>query len=237
MIIEIVQGREPPDNPDGITVVIDVIRAFTTAWFAFQGGTRRIRLVGSPEEGFALEKRIPGTPLVGEVEALPIPGFDYGNSPLEISRARLPEELIMLTTNGVRATLNARASRRVLVTGLVNADATVEAIRGLSTGADERVVLVASHPTGDEDLACAEYMLDQLGGPGIELEEAEERVRRCEAALKFLQRRHPRLHPEDVHMAAESRSTEAFAIQAHYYRPEPVIERLDWPFDELESGE
>lgn len=235
MIIEIVQGREPPDNPDGITVVIDVIRAFTTAWFAFHGGVRRIRLVGSADEGFALEKRIPGTPLVGEIEALPIPGFDYGNSPLEISRAHLPEELIMLTTNGVRATLNARDSRRVLVTGLVNADATVDAIRGLSTGESERVVLVASHPTGDEDLACAEYMLDQLGGPGIELEEAEERVRRCEAAQKFLQRRHPRLHPEDVHMAAESRRAAGFAVQAHF-TPEPVIQRLDWPFDEVESG-
>lgn len=231
MIIEITQGREPPNNPDGITVVIDVIRAFTTAWYAFRGGVQRIWLVGSKDEGFALEKRMPGVPLVGEIEALPIPGFDYGNSPFEISRARLPETLIMLTTNGVRATLNARDSRRVLVTSLVNADATVEAIRGLSTGTDERVVLVASHPTGDEDLACAEYMLGQLGGPGIDLETAVERVRHCEAAQKFLKRLHPRLHPEDVHMAADSRGSDGFAIQARF-RTAPVIERLDWPFDE-----
>lgn len=236
MIIEITQGHEPPDNPDGITVVIDVLRAFTTAWFAFRGGVRHIWLVGSKEEGFALERRMPGVPLVGEIEALPIPGFDYGNSPWEISRAELPETLIMLTTNGVRATLNARDSRRVLVTSLVNADATVDAIRGLSRDEHERVVLVASHPTGDEDLACAEYMLDQLGGPGIELEDALERVRRCEAAQKFLQRRHPRLHPEDVHMAAESHGADGFAIQARFNNTTPVIERLDWPLTEVASS-
>ena len=230
MQIEIIQGHEPPDNPDGITVVIDVVRAFTTAWYAFANGVRSIWPVATAEEAFSLQREIPGVPLVGEENALPIPGFDYGNSPLEISRARLPETLIMRTTNGVRATLNARQSRRVLVCGLVNAEATVQAIRGLASSPDERVVLVASHPVGDEDLACAEYMLSLLGGPGIDLETAMERVRRCEAAQKFLRRLHPRLHPEDIHMAAESLGRDAFAMEV-IFRPRPVIHRLDWPMD------
>lgn len=231
MRIEIIQGHDPPHNPDGITVVIDVVRAFTTAWYAFDNGVRRIWPVATAHEAFALEREMPGVALVGEQDALPIPGFDYGNSPLEIHRACLPDALIMRTTNGVRATLNSRLSRRVLVCGLVNAAATVDAIQALATGPDERVVLVASHPVGDEDLACAEYMLGMLDGPGINLETAMERVRRCDAAEKFLKRLHPRLHPEDIHMAAESLGGDAFAMEVSF-RPRPVIRRLDWPIDE-----
>lgn len=230
MQIEITQGHEPPDNTDGITVVIDVLRAFTTCYYAFRNGVKRIWMVGSAEEAFALRETLPGVPLAGEVEALPIPGFDHGNSPLEISRSRLPDSLILRTTNGVRTTLNARRSRRVLVCGLVNADATVDIARALSTGPSERVILAASHPTGDEDLACAEYMLNRLGGPGIELEEALERVRHSQAAWKFLHRVHPRLHPEDVHMAADSHGTEGFAMAVDF-DPHPVIRRLDWPLE------
>lgn len=230
MQIEISQGHEPPDNTDGITVVIDVIRAFTTCYYALRTGVERIWAVRTAEEAFALQKEMPHIPLVGEIGALPIPGFDYGNSPLEISRARLPKEMVIRTTNGVAATLNARRSRRILVTGLVNADATVEAIRGLSAGEDDRILLVASHPTGDEDMACAEYILDRLGGPGITLEDAIERVRHSFAAQKFLHRVHPRLHPEDIHMAADSHGTGGFAMIVEPL-PRPVIRRLDRPFE------
>lgn len=225
MRIEISQGHEPPDNSGGITVIIDVIRAFTTAYYAFRGGVERIWLVATAEEAFALQRELPGVPLAGEIQALPIAGFDYGNSPLEISRARLREQLILRTTNGVAATLNARRSRRILVTGLVNADATVEAIRGLAASEDERVLLVASHPTGDEDMACAEYILDRLGGPGIDMEAATERVRHSFAAQKFLHRAHPRLHPEDIHMAADSHGREGFAMLVDPL-PRPLIRRL-----------
>ncbi|MGB1222163.1 MAG: hypothetical protein ACPG43_11510 [Alcanivoracaceae bacterium] len=38
MDITLYRGHTPPANPDGITVVIDVIRAFTTAHEAFVGG-------------------------------------------------------------------------------------------------------------------------------------------------------------------------------------------------------
>lgn len=228
MQIEISQGHEPPDNTNGITVVIDVIRAFTTCYYALGNGVRHIWAVRTAAEAFELQKQMPGVPLAGEEHALPIAGFDYGNSPLEISRARLPESLILRTTNGVAATLNAHRSRRILVTGLVNADATVEAIQGLVTGDDDRVLLVASHPTGDEDMACAEYILERLGGPGIPLEQAIERVRHSYAAQKFLHRVHPRLRPEDIHMAADSHGTEGFAMAVEPL-PRPVIRRLTWP--------
>ena len=40
--------------------VIDVLRAFTTAAFAFAAGVREIVLVGAVEEALALRERLPG---------------------------------------------------------------------------------------------------------------------------------------------------------------------------------
>lgn len=44
----------------GIVVVIDVIRAFTTAAFAFDAGARDVVLVSTVEEALNLRERMPG---------------------------------------------------------------------------------------------------------------------------------------------------------------------------------
>lgn len=223
MQIDIVRGHHPPENPRGATVVIDVIRAFTTACLAFRNQVRLIRPVATADDAFALKRQYPDAVLVGEIDALPIPGFDYGNSPWEIDHAPLHDkELIMRTTNGIAATLNARRSQQVLVAGLVNAEATVA---WLSHQAFEQVVLVASHPTGDEDMACAEYMRGLLGGDGITLADAIRRTRSASAAAKFLERHHPNLHPEDIDMAASSLGKEGL-VMAVSYEPAPLIHLL-----------
>ena len=54
MDIHIAQGHNPPHNIHGITVVIDVIRAFTTSHHAFRKGLRCIWPVASAEQAFAL---------------------------------------------------------------------------------------------------------------------------------------------------------------------------------------
>ena len=223
MQIDIVRGHHPPENASGATVVIDVIRAFTTACYAFRKQVSGIYPVFTADEAFALKQQLPDALLVGEIEALPIPGFDFGNSPWEIDRAELAERaLIMRTTNGIAATLNARSSRQVLVAGLVNAEATVA---WLKRHQFDRVVLVASHPTGDEDVACAEYMSGLLGGQGIPLAAAIQRTRHASAAVKFIERHHPNLHPEDIEMAATSLGHEGLVMGVSY-EPAPLIQLL-----------
>lgn len=56
MQIKISQGHNPPHNIHGITVVIDVIRAFTTSHEAFLGGASHIYPVSTAEDAFALRK-------------------------------------------------------------------------------------------------------------------------------------------------------------------------------------
>lgn len=202
MRIRIYRGHQPPPNPEGATVVIDVIRAFTTAHYAFVGGAREIFLVATADAALSLKAKNPSLLLAGEIDALPIDGFDFGNSPHEIRQADVHgRTLVQRTTNGVIATLAARNSAAVLVAGLVNAEATAHWLRQQPW---QDILLVASHPHGDEDMACAEYLRGLLGGEGIALEEAIQRTRNASAAVKFLDGRHPRLHAEDIALAADS---------------------------------
>ena len=78
MKISIAQGHNPPHNINGITVIIDVIRAFTTSHEAFLGGASHIYPVSSADDAFRLREDYREGLLVGEVQALPIDGFDHG---------------------------------------------------------------------------------------------------------------------------------------------------------------
>mgnify|MGYP001054413903 FL=1 len=221
MDIHIAQGHNPPHNIHGITVVIDVIRAFTTSHHAFRKGLRCIWPVANAEQAFALrDEHLPEALLAGEVDALPIPGFDFGNSPWEVDQAELQgKELILRTTNGVAATLRARDSLEVLVAGLVNAEATANYLRKQNP---PTVVLVASHPTGDEDVACAEYIRHLLGGDGITYQAARERTLTAKAAQKFYAGTHPRLRPQDIEAAASSEGPNALTMHVRF-DPQPCI--------------
>ncbi|MDX1804426.1 MAG: 2-phosphosulfolactate phosphatase [Alcanivorax sp.] len=226
MQIHIAQGHNPPHNIHGITVVIDVIRAFTTSHHAFRGGLDCIWPVASAEQAFALrDEHCPDALLAGEVEALPIKGFDFGNSPWEMDQADLQNrQMILRTTNGVAATLRARDSRQVLVAGLVNAEATANYLR---EQAPPCVVLAASHPTGDEDVACAEYIRALLGGEGISYQAARQRTLNAKAAGKFYDGSHPRLRPEDIEAAASTEGPEAL-VMAVSFDPRPCIRPLPY---------
>ncbi len=69
----------------GAVAVIDVFRAFTTAAVALANGASRVIMVGSADEALALRQRGIGQVCMGEVHGLAPAGFDFGNSPLDLS--------------------------------------------------------------------------------------------------------------------------------------------------------
>ena len=88
---------------DGVVVVIDVLRAFTTAAFAFDRGADEILLVSTVEEAFKLRDRNSDCLLIGEVDGLPIKGFDLPNSPTAVAKVDLSSpRLIQRTTAGTQ---------------------------------------------------------------------------------------------------------------------------------------
>ena len=91
----------PPDA-DAV-VVIDVLRAFSTAAVAFDRGVVEIYPVLDVAEAFERRDREPGLVLMGETDCRPIPGFDLGNSPVDAAKFPFAgRRAVQRTTAGTR---------------------------------------------------------------------------------------------------------------------------------------
>ena len=115
--------RDPA--PADVAIVVDCIRATTTISHALDTGYASVTCVGEIDDAHA--ERAEGVLLGGERHGVMIEGFDLGNSPAEYAVQR-GERIVLTTTNGTRAILQAVAeSTTVLVGALVNAQALVDA--------------------------------------------------------------------------------------------------------------
>src|SRR5579871_3951090 len=149
----------------GVVIVIDVIRAFTVAAYAFAGGVRRIWLVRTIEEAQALREREPEALLAGEVGGRLIPGFDFNNSPSLIAAADVRGRLLIQRTGaGTQGAVGAVNASHLLLCSLVNARATAAYARELAATTDGLITLMPTEPIGatgittTEDDICADYL-------------------------------------------------------------------------------
>lgn len=166
MTIEILEFVEGARTAKGLTVIIDVFRAFSVACYAFDSGVSGVIATGSVEEALRLRKEYRNSMLAGERDEKKIPGFDFGNSPTEIIKTDLHGiTLIHSTTAGTNGLVNASGASPLLTGSLVNAGAIVKYIR---VARPERVSLVAmgyrAQVSAEEDLLCAEIIAARLKG-------------------------------------------------------------------------
>jgi 2-phosphosulfolactate phosphatase len=166
MVIEILEFTEGAKKATGLTVIIDVFRAFSLACYAFDSGAARIIATGSVDEAFRLRKEYRNSLLAGERDEKKIAGFDFGNSPTEIIKEDLSGKiLIHTTTAGTNGLINANAASLIITGSLVNCGAIVKYIKSVNP---KHVSLVAmgyrSEVTADEDILCAELIADRLRG-------------------------------------------------------------------------
>ena len=160
------QGARPPwlvpawraGQVTGAVVVVDVLRAFTTAAYAFAAGAERIWLVGSVEEALAVKAARPGTLAMGSDKGIRVPGFDLSNSPVEVARADLAgRDIVQRTSAGTRGVVGATAATRRWCASLVCASATAAAVNASGLGAPSYVVsgwFDVEHP-GEDDAQTA----------------------------------------------------------------------------------
>ncbi|WP_221321157.1 2-phosphosulfolactate phosphatase [Actinoplanes sp. L3-i22] len=145
-----------------VVVVIDVIRAFTTAAVAFERGVTEISCAPSVRGGRDLRRRYPDRLLVGEVDGLKPADFDFGNSPLEMSAAELRgRRLIQATSNGTVGLARAERPVALLAASARNVSATAGWIARHHPGVPR--TLICTGRTA-EDRACANYLNDLLDG-------------------------------------------------------------------------
>lgn len=189
----------------GAVVAIDVVRAFTTAAYAFAAGASEIILVGTVEEALALRRQFPGTLVMGEVDGLSIPEFDFGNSPTQIAGLDLRgQRLVQRTTAGTQGVVRSTKADMLLAGNLVCAGATA---RYLRQAQPETVTFVITGillgRDGDEDIACADYMAALLRGEQPDIVPFVRRVYESTTGHLFTDPAHPEFPAADLACCAE----------------------------------
>ena len=173
--VKIVEGLEGAARAHGHVVIIDVLRAFTTAAYAFAAGAETIELVATPEEALAR----PGWRM-GEVGGRLIPGFDHNNSPSQLIGKRVPPRVIQRTGAGTRcAVLAAPRAESLWLASLVVVSATARAMQGLGP---VTLVVSGAPDEGEEDRACAVVLESLLYGKSPDFARAVRDVRASRAA-------------------------------------------------------
>jgi 2-phosphosulfolactate phosphatase len=187
----LIQGAK---SAEGVAVIIDVFRAFTTTPLFFHYGAEKVVFVKTPEEAFAIKSRFKNTILAGEVNEKIIPGFDLGNSPTELLKK--PERflegktVIQRTTAGVIGVINVMDSAgKVILGSYVMAGAVAGHILS-EKPFPEIVTIVAMGSRGlaeaPEDEGCADYLEHLLAGTPYDHLESLRNIIFNETAQKFL---------------------------------------------------
>jgi 2-phosphosulfolactate phosphatase len=110
-----------------ICLVIDVLRATSTITSALAAGAGKVIVSRSTEEAFSIRRCLGGTVLCGEEKAVKIEGFDYDNSPRELSRLDLTGKTVVIkTTNGTKSFVKVQKAKVVLNLSLLNMSYTMD---------------------------------------------------------------------------------------------------------------
>ncbi len=166
MQTRILLGLDKASQAEGLTVVIDVFRAFSTACYFFKGGAETVLPVATTEKARALKVQHPEFLLAGERAGMKPDDFDLGNSPNAVLAADVRGKTIIFATSlGTKALVAAQSATEIITGSFVNASAICAYIKRqaptvvsfvCSGSYDEKIV--------DEDMVCARYLENELLG-------------------------------------------------------------------------
>ncbi|NQU53675.1 MAG: 2-phosphosulfolactate phosphatase [Bacteroidetes bacterium] len=187
MNIQILQLLEGAKSAKGLTVIIDVFRAFSTACYAFDTGANKIYPIGDINLAYQLKKKNPGYILVGERNEQKPEGFDFGNSPSQLLNGDLTGKTIAHTTSsGTQGIANATKADEIITGSFVNAAAIVRYIQQKQPEVVSLVCMgyACEYPT-DEDTLCAEFIKNELENKSNNFDEMIEIMRNGTGARFF----------------------------------------------------
>lgn len=183
--------RDQAEQAEGIVVVIDVIRAFTVAAYAFAGGATSLWLVRTVEEALALRTHDPEALLAGEIRGRLIPGFDLNNSPHMMAQANVQgKHIIQRTGAGTQGAVGARNAVHLLATSLTTARATARYLARLSASTSLPITFLPTESNSgnilrNEDTYCADYIEALITQPETAADVLSNRIARLYAEGRF----------------------------------------------------
>ena len=205
MNIKILQLIEGAKQATGLTVIIDVFRAFTVEAYLVNNGVEKLIPVGDKQIAYDYKEKYKDCILIGERRGIMLEGFDYGNSPTQIEKIDFSGKTVVHTTSsGTQGIANAKNAKEILTGSLVNAKAIAEYIKMQNP---EEVSLVCMGNGGEsearEDTLCAEYIKSLLEGKDLNLNYEIENLKNI-AGKRFFDPKLQDIFPErDFYLATE----------------------------------
>jgi 2-phosphosulfolactate phosphatase len=150
--------------------VIDILRATTTMCAALHHGAKAIIPVASAEEALRLAQTIGSADvlLAGERNAVRIPGFHLGNSPLEMTESAVRgKTLVVTTTNGTQALLAAQGAPAVYLAAAANLGVAADKAREVAEAPGGVLILCAGRAGAfslDDAYCAGRLVAAALGG-------------------------------------------------------------------------
>lgn len=172
MEIRILGQLEGAKQASGLTVIIDVFRAFTVECFLSDLGVARILPMGKVEDCLELQRLHPDYYLVGERKGIKLEGFDSGNSPsfLTTTEDLKGKTVVHSTSAGTQGIVYACNATEILTGSFVNAKAIARYIKKQNP---EVVTLVCMGLNGTEESAedtlCAKYIKSLILGQELNI--------------------------------------------------------------------
>jgi 2-phosphosulfolactate phosphatase len=201
MEIKKLYGIKGAREATGLTVIVDIFRAATTASYILAGGARYIIPVSTEEEAFLLKRENPCYLIAGEEGGYKIKGFDYSNSPFEISTSDMKNKIIVhRTTQGTQGLLNA-ISAEIIIFGSFT---TVSSIRDYIKKISPSIVsIVAMDGPESEDDKFAFFLEEMLLGGKPLIGHVVDYLKSFRSSQKFLSPSISEFPKEDFYLSLE----------------------------------
>jgi 2-phosphosulfolactate phosphatase len=187
MEVKILQLLDGAKDARGLTVIIDVFRAFSTACYLYDRGAVKIFPIGDIELAYGIKEKNPDFVLIGERNEQKPQGFDFGNSPSQLVTEKIAGKTIVHTTSsGTQGIANAKKAEEIITGSFVNAGAIIKYIQQRQPSEVSLVCMgyACEYPT-DEDTLCAEFIKNELEGNPNHFAEIVETIRNGSGARFF----------------------------------------------------
>lgn len=203
MNIQKLFGVEGAKKSQGITVIIDIFRAATVSAYLLDKGASKIIPVATKEQAFSYKKEHPDSVLVGEEHGYKINGFDYGNSPYEVSNASniSNKTVIQRSSMGTQGIVNASKASEIIFGSFTTSSAI---FKYLSSKKTQPISIVAMDGEGSEDDLFADHLIALLTNKQPKsLHDIIDYMKNHPGAERFLDPNNHEFPEQDFHLCLE----------------------------------
>jgi 2-phosphosulfolactate phosphatase len=201
-ILHLIKGAQ---KAEGLTVIIDVFRAFSLECYLYGNNAKLIIPVADLSEAFRISNENPDYILIGERNERKVDGFQYGNSPKQVLEVDFKGKTIIHTTSaGTQGIIQAKNSSEILTGSFVNAGAIIRYIQYKNPVKVSLVCMgYSAKERIEEDTLCAEFIYNQLKGHDTDFEKITEIIRNTSGRRFLESRTKEHTPPEDFDLCLD----------------------------------